>query len=99
MSAFRVGQRVRVVAVGDKPAGFLGMQGAITKQADRIWTSAGRFRSGYLLDISTRFADVDPDPTSDGWGFFAHELEPIQYDGMQPVSWESCLWQPEGVAA
>lgn len=26
-----------------------------------------------------------------------HQFEPIQYDGMQPVEWAECLWQPEGV--
>lgn len=28
-----------------------------------------------------------------------HRIEPILPEGMQPVSWESCLWQPEGEIA
>lgn len=29
--------------------------------------------------------------------WFSHdELEPILPEGMQPVSWSECLWQPEG---
>jgi hypothetical protein len=27
---------------------------------------------------------------------FGYQFEPIQYDGMQPVEWSECLWQPEG---
>ncbi|ALN79483.1 hypothetical protein LA76x_1326 [Lysobacter antibioticus] len=30
---------------------------------------------------------------------YSWQLEPARYDGMQPVDWSECLWQPEGVAA
>jgi len=84
MSAFRVGQRVRIVRVS-KPVNshLVGLEARIAELMPAV--------SGASLDCHHL--------AKEGWFILLENLEPILYDGNQLVSWEECLWQPEGQAA
>jgi hypothetical protein len=91
MATFRIGMRVRIVGTACQGLTMnpTGKEGVITK--------AGAI--GAFTMSNHDWAVM----TDDGWDLACDscELEPIRYDGMQPVSWESMkdLWQPEGVEA
>lgn len=38
-------------------------------------------------------------PDGSKWATKCEQLEPIQPEGMKPVEWSECLWQPNEVAA
>ena len=87
MSRFYVGQRVRLVYVS-KPENkhLVGMECSIVSVSTFIDGTPG-------LGLS-----ITPLAKS-GWLAEPEWVEPILYDGNQLVSWEECLWQPEGQAA
>lgn len=89
MASYYVGQRVRIKFVF-KPSnrGLVGREGRISE----IREIFGMTHIG--LDVSPLF-------DSAGVGFAPEQLEPILYDGHQPVEWSDCLWSPhrQGVAA
>lgn len=101
MATFFVGQRVRVVRLPDKSyrqrrgveamGGKIGDEGIVVGTMSR--PNAG-FHAFGQMDLSVkmdRFSAAGMCPS--------YCLEPIIPEGMQPVSWSECLWQPEGVSA
>jgi hypothetical protein len=92
MATFFVGQRVRLI--NPKDPRNMGLEGRI---ADFHFVPAGTQVIGGFVDIDCDCIVnwVDGDTTVCDTA----SLEPILPDGMQPVSWSECLWQPEGVAA
>jgi hypothetical protein len=92
MAKFYVGQRVRIVATDTKHAG---RETVITKAGVLVeGNSAWPSYLGYEVAIP---CTVNPDYR---WCVFEpQDLEPILYDGNQLVSWDACLWQPQGVEA
>ena len=85
MAKFFVGQRVRIINSLFFPE-YIGKETVITEPL--------QVRSGFFVPSPWLGYGVQIDP------FFnppAEFLEPLQYDGMQPVEWSECLWQPEGV--
>jgi hypothetical protein len=85
VSAFYVGQRVRVVRVYTPTTARVGWEGVVNE----LGCFDKRDRPAIGVTING-----DPD-----WCFPADFLEPIVDDGRKVVSWSDCLWQPEGVAA
>jgi len=85
MAAFRIGQRVRIVRV---EIDFW----ALGKEA----TVACHESNGKLGILVDGFRSPHPSGECTVW---PDQIEPIQYDGNQLVSWSECLWQPEGQAA
>lgn len=91
MTTFRVGQRVRLKYLRDPIWNFLaGREGQIVAVGDFPASKQHRLAHQYKVRI-VGFQRLG--------GFIGSQLDPIIPEGMQPVSWESCLWQPEGVAA
>lgn len=89
MSVFRVGQRVRLARHlfgPDIAKAAVGSEGRIVSE---LFTE--RF-SGVLVH------DVQLLPGSIFTGMYCSpdELEPINYDGNKVVSFDECLWKPEG---
>lgn len=93
MAMFFVGQRVRILV---SSTGKEGLEG-------RIWHTGISIRERTGEEFFAYFVDIDGFGRFDGcgrrWAYKGHELQPILPDGMQPVAWSECLWQPEGVAA
>lgn len=92
MARYRIGQLVRIVQ-SDHNQHLIGSAAMITQVMGPMPDlDRGGTRFGYGLDISpikrTPFGYVL------SWADF--QLEPILPEGMQPVSWSECLWQPEG---
>lgn len=93
MATFRVGQRVRLVRtfLGSSSGRAIGSEGTIVGFG--FWPEGSKpcmfrrplsFASNVLVDF-------------DGHGeYYQHtnQLEPVQYDGANPVAWAECLWQP-----
>lgn len=92
MATFRVGQRV-ILARPDNPCND-GMTGRVRE----LWLFEKIGPDG-PLDCSVDWDDGRQDSgeygESRGYATHTEQLEPIQPDGMKPVAWESCLWQPE----
>lgn len=90
MAMFKVGQRVRIVCVigNTHPASLVGQEGVVNEIDEE---DSPTF---YGLDIAPLWEDDEF-----VYGFEAAELSPIIPEGMQPVAWENCLWQPNGVHA
>lgn len=99
MSAFYVGQRVRIVANldGGDTDDCIGLEGVIIgdfatyNMRDDDDPSGPEFWTGWQVDV--------PASGSDFLVCGEGELEPIVDDGRKVVEWSDCLWQPEGVAA
>lgn len=97
MKRLYVGCRVRVncpVSVSH------GVETRITSELQRFDDAVASF-FGHEVDIPLEPRDT---PGSDAWiglcaAFEPHELEPIIPEGHQIVSWEACLWTPEGIPA
>lgn len=87
MTTFYLGQRVRIVghteASSSRNYEVHGMEAVVV-------------RIGTDTDMPDVFADylVRLDNAHE-WSCMSDELEPIQPEGYQVVTWESCLWQPE----
>lgn len=95
MSAFYVGQRVRLV----RPTrGEYGQTGTIV---DFLCVPAGTLTRDFIETSIDCDCLVYWDDYSDGIPACQHtsQLEPIVDDGRKVVSWSDCLWQPEGIAA
>lgn len=94
MATFFVGQRVRLVRPR-KPC-HQGLEGRIAEMG--FWPKGSPARDSCTGTICDADCVVNFD--RDGLMYCnTHRLEPIVPEGMQPVSWSECLWQPEGVAA
>jgi hypothetical protein len=86
MSAFFVGQRVRIVAAHTYHP-MVGVEAVIVSGPHTV---QGRFAWELSVHVPERpFARF-----AEPW-----QLEPVIPDGMKPARWEDCVWQPEGVAA
>lgn len=94
MSAFYVGQRVRIV--GPSTSGLTGREATVLNPA-RVCD-----HTTYGIGI---YVEVDADGwgrvSIDGWALSFREcdLAPLTPEGWQPIEWSECLWQPEGIAA
>jgi hypothetical protein len=90
MSAFYVGQRVRVVANFDPDwdAAPIGLTGHVV--APLNWHS---------LELGGEIFSYEIDSGDGPWLCRPGEIEPICDPGREVVSWASCLWRPEGLAA
>jgi hypothetical protein len=101
MSRFYVGQRVRIKWSNRWPE-LAGREGQIVGAGGpTLGPYAGK--PGWVVRPAGWFSACSPTPDDDG-GFsrfcpIEAQLEPILYDGNQLVSWDACLWQPEGQAA
>ncbi|WND79412.1 hypothetical protein [Lysobacter capsici] len=105
MATFFVGQRVRKARGIDAGntgtivgfVGFWGDKGPFERLKDWDW------RQGCDVDVCWDKAGLCTSGYRHAAGECIHchtdDLEPLIPDGMQPVVWSECLWQPEGVAA
>lgn len=87
MSAFYVGQRVRV---NRHKSSAHGEETVVMAVGVRVVLYGQYFYTGIQVEIPAQ-----KNSFSEWCIFESHELEPILYDGMQPVAWSECLWQPE----
>jgi hypothetical protein len=91
MAKFYVGQRVRVVGgPGGNPLyrHMDGEEGVISGPCACLNLGCPCWE---LHGFYTPFGDLI--------GFHPDELEPILDPGRELVSWDACLWQPQGVEA
>lgn len=98
MSAFFVGQRVRIIYSHGWPE-LAGEEGRIVGRPDNRGVDG---TSEWWVAPDCWGSKIAPRAGDNGANAFApngSQLEPIVPEGMQPAKWEDCLWQPEGVAA
>lgn len=83
MSRFFVGQRVRLVAVRESlhPGWLIGAEGRITATKHRL------AQKPYDWIVTLDCGAVG--------AVLSMQIEPILPEGMKPVEWSKCLWQPE----
>lgn len=94
MAGFHVGMRVRIRWSLTWP----GLNG----QPGRIVARIPDEHRQYLPEGHTGEWEVAPEAwggsaSPDGLGYFfpaSEQLEPLQPDGLQPVEWADCAWQP-----
>lgn len=89
MAKFFVGQRVKLVRARTETGRMnLGCVATIVALGDDLLDK--------FNNPAEAFIDYDNGAKS---AVMLWQIEPIQYDGMQPVEWSECLWQPEGISA
>jgi hypothetical protein len=99
MDRFFIGQRVRILchlalpALGGRPARIVGHI-----------TRIRRSDQAFGIDTHWLVAPEDPDGGPPARSSLAYvigkaQLEPLPPEGMRPVEWIDCAWQPEQVPA
>lgn len=90
MSTFRVGIRVRCKdGLNKEFAIFIGAETQII--GDGFDALGSYWELGLIDPLDGEQLVCNKDVAGDF-------LEPILPEGMQPTTWDKCLWQPEGVA-
>ena len=90
MTTFFVGQKVRIIRAHHHPE-WIGQEARITRVNCTGQDVDGSFYLGDGIDRINKFGIPVIAPKG--------SLEPIVPEGMQPVEWSECLWQPEGLHA
>ena len=97
MERFFIGQRVRILC---HPA-LRGLEGCAARIVGRI-TEVRRRNQPIGIDnhwlVAPEGEDGSPpERTSRAFVVACTQLEPLQPEGMAPVAWSDCVWQPEQV--
>jgi hypothetical protein len=95
MSAFRVGQRVRILYSRHYPE-LGGTEGVVVGDLSVRFSTLIGWYNCYLVAPDMWGSHCHPKNPAGSFGPAPCQLAPLQYDGNKAVSWSECLWQPEG---